>query len=78
MIVHLSGKIPKCKPNIYLIYLEDQWSLQGEHSLKSLNSQGQKQPQLGQGTFLLEIEVSISNIFCLTVIIMISFIISSK
>ena len=45
---------------------------------QSLHSQGQKQPQLGQGTFLLEIEVSISNIFCLTVIIMISFIISSK
>ena len=52
----------------------DKWSLQGEHSLQSVQSQGQTQPQLGQVSFPSEIEVYFSNVFELVVIMIMNFI----
>jgi len=46
--------------------------LQDEHSSQSVHSQGQMQPQLGQVSFSLEIEVFVGNIFSLVEIITIN------
>ena len=56
--------------------LEDQWSLQGEHSSQSVQSQGQIQPQLGQVSFSSEIEVFISNISGLVIIMIMNLMIN--